>query len=170
MPDTADAAMLILRIALGVVLLAHGVKHYRNRAKTMRWTASIGFSNPGIQWFFMSFAEIGVGLSLLAGFLTSAGAAGLVALMGVAFWTVHRRAGFWITARPDEGWEYVFVLSAAAWALALLGPGEWAVDHALGIAEDLDGAVGALLAAGGAVAAVLQLAVFHRPSRAAGDS
>jgi putative oxidoreductase len=137
MPDTANAALLILRIGLGVVLFAHGVKHFRNRTGTMRWTESIGFRSPAVQWFFMAFAEIGVGLSLLAGLFTSVGAAGLVALMAVAYWTVHRRAGFWITARPDEGWEYAFVLAVGAAAVALLGPGEWALDHALGIADEL---------------------------------
>lgn len=163
MPETSDAALMILRIVLGVVLLAHGLKHLRNREKTMRWTASMGFASPGLQWFFMSFAEIGVGASLLAGLLTSVGAAGLISLMAVAFWTVHRHAGFWITARPEEGWEYVFVLAAGAWALALLGPGEWSLDNALGIAGDLDGGVGAIVAAAGVAAAALQLAVFFRP-------
>jgi putative oxidoreductase len=166
MPDTANAALLILRVALGLVLTAHGIKHVRNREKTMTWTASIGFSSPAIQWFFMAFAEIGVGLSLTFGLLTSVGAGGLVALMVVAYWTVHRRAGFWITARPDEGWEYAFVLAVGAWALALLGPGEWAIDHALEIADDLDGGVGAILAAGGVAAAAGQLALFFRPGRA----
>jgi len=168
MPDTVNAALLILRIALGAVLLAHGVKHLRNREKTMKWTESIGFSSPAIQWFFMAFAEIGVGISLVLGLLTSVGAAALVSLMAVAFWTVHRHAGFWITARPDEGWEYAFVLLAVAGALAMLGPGEWAIDHALGIADDLDGGVGAILAAGGIAAAVGQLALFFRWERAAG--
>ena len=165
MPDTADAALLIVRLSLGGVMIAHGVKHLRNRRKTMDWTASMGFTAPGLQWFFMSFIEVGVGVSLIAGFLTAVGAAGLVSLMAVAFWTVHRHAGFWITARPDEGWEYVFVLSAAAWALALLGPGGWSIDHAVGLADHLDGGVGAALAAGGLAAAVLQLAAFHRPNR-----
>jgi putative oxidoreductase len=165
MPETADAALLILRLALGAVLLAHGVKHLRNREGTTKWTASMGFSSPDLQWFFMSFVEIGVGLSLVFGLLTSLGAAGLIALMTVAWWTVHRHAGFWITARPDEGWEYVFVLAAAAAALALLGPGEWAIDHAWGIADDLDGGIGAILAAGGVAAAAAQLAVFFRPGR-----
>lgn len=165
MPDTADLALLILRSAVGAVFLIHGVKHLRNREKTMAWTASIGFSNSGIQWFFMSFAEIGVGVSLLAGLLTALGSAGLIALMAVAFWTVHRSAGFWITARPDEGWEYAMVLISAAAALALLGPGEFSVDHALGIADDLDGGIGGILAVGGVGAAMVQLAVFFESDR-----
>ena len=165
MSDSASAALLIVRVAVGIVFLAHGVKHFRNREKTMRWTAGIGFKSPAIQWFFMSFAEIGVGVSLMLGLLTSVGAAGVVSLMTVAFWTVHRHAGFWITARPDEGWEYVFVLSAAAWALALLGAGEWSLDHALEIGADLDGALGAIIAAGGFAAAVGQLVLFFRPGR-----
>ena len=163
MLDTANAALLILRVAAGAVLLAHGLKHLRNREKTMRWTAGMGFRSPGIQWFFMAFAEIGVGFSLALGLLTSAGAAGLISLMVVAFWTVHRHAGFWITARPDEGWEYAFVLTAVAWALALIGPGEWSLDNAIGIADNLDGGVGAPIAAVGVAAAIGQLAIFFRP-------
>ncbi len=163
MADTANAALLVIRIAVGVVFLAHGVKHFRNRDKTMRWTASIGFKSPGIQWLFMSFAEIGVGLSLAFGLLTSVGAAGVVSLMVVAFVTVHRKAGFWITARPDEGWEYAMNLVAAAVALAMLGPGEWALDHTLEIAGDLDGTVGLGIAGLGVLAALAQLAAFYRP-------
>ena len=165
MPDTANLALLVLRIALGVVLLAHGVRHLRGKAGTTAWLEGIGFKSPSIQWFFMSFAEIGAGLSLLFGLLTSIGAAGLVSLMAVAYWTVHRHAGFWITARPDEGWEYVLLLALGGLALAMLGPGQWSVDEALGIADSLDGAIGAALVGGGVAAAALQLAVFFRPKK-----
>ena len=165
MPDTFGAALLILRLALGAVFIIHGVKHLRNRSKTMNWTAGMGFSQPGLQWFFMSFAEVGVGVSLAFGLLTSFGTAGLISLMAVTYWTVHRHAGFWITARPDEGWEYAFVLVTAAFGVALLGPGEWSIDHAAGIADNLDGGIGAIIAAGGIGAAALQLAVFFRSDR-----
>jgi len=149
------------------VVLAHGVKHLRNRQKTTAWTESMGFRRPRIQWFFMAFAEIGVGVSLFAGALTSFGSAGLVALMAVAYWTVHRHAGFWITARPDEGWEYALVLAAGATALALLGPGKWSVDHALGIAADLSGGAGVAFIAAGLAAAAAQLGIFYRPGGSA---
>jgi putative oxidoreductase len=162
--NSANVGLLVLRLALGAVFLAHGVKHYRRRSGTMRWIEGMGFSNPMLQWFFMAFAEIGVGVSLILGLLTSIGIAGLIGLMAVAFWTVHRHAGFWITARPDEGWEYVFLLSAAGTALALLGPGEWSLDHAIGIAKDLDAWMGLILVAAGVVAAAVQLAAFYRPA------
>jgi putative oxidoreductase len=160
--DVFNTAMVVLRFAVGVVFLAHGLKHFRNRQKTLDWAASIGLRSPGIQWMFMTFAEIGIGLGLLTGLLTSIAAAGVVAMMVGAFWTVHRYAGFWITARPDEGYEYVFVLVSAAVAIALLGPGKWSLDHALEIAGDLDGTTGALILAGGFAAGIAQLAMFYR--------
>lgn len=161
--ETVNAALVVLRVALGIVFVAHGAKHFVNREKTIAWAASIGLRRPGMQWFFMTFAEIGIGAGLLAGLLTSFAAAGLLSMMVGAFWTVHRHAGFFVTARPDEGYEYVFILAAAAFVVALLGPGEWSLDDALGIADDLDGTVGALIAAGGIVVGALQLAAFYRP-------
>ncbi len=160
MPATTSLALLIVRIAVGSVLLIHGLKHLRNRDRVMRWTAGIGLRRPAFQWFFMAFAEIAVGLGLLAGILTALAAAGTVSLMTVAYWTVHRRAGFWITARPDEGWEYVFVLAAAATALAVIGPGEWSLDHVLGIGRN--GWVGLALVGGGLVAAAGHLLAHYR--------
>ena len=128
----------------------------------LAWTESIGFRSPRLQWMFMTFAEIGIGLGIALGLLTSIAAAGLVAMMIVAFWTVHRAAGFFITARPDEGYEYVLVLTIAAIALAVMGPGEWSLDHALEISGDLDGSVGGLIVTGGVAAAIAELGVFFR--------
>ena len=143
---TLHAALFALRLALAVVFVAHGVKHYRNRIKTIAWTGSIGFRSPRIQWFLMTFAEMGIGLALAAGFVTSVAAAAALAMMVVAYWTVHRHAGFFITARPDEGWEYVFVVAITAAAIAVLGPGEWSIDHVIGWSQRLDGFTGAVIA------------------------
>lgn len=159
-----DVAMLILRLAVGAVFLAHGIKHARGRVKTSNWFGSLGFRAPQMQWFLSTATEIGIGLLLIIGLFTSLVAAGLIGVMAVAFWTVHRHAGFWITARPDEGWEYVFVLSAVALAMAIAGPGSVSVDGAIGLDTVLDGWVGALLSAGGVAAAAGQLALFYRPS------
>jgi hypothetical protein len=67
---------------------------------------------------------------------------------------------FFVTARPDEGYEYVLVLGVAAVAVAVAGPGAWSVDHALGIV--LSGGAGAAACGGGALAATLQIVAFYR--------
>lgn len=165
--ESTDWAMVLLRGVGGGVLLAHGVKHARGRAKTAKWFGSIGFRAPNFQWFASTATEIGVGVLLIVGLGTSFAAAGLIAVMAVAFWSVHRAAGFWVTARPEEGWEYVLVLATVGLALAVGGPGEMSLDAAIGIAADFDGWVGMALALGGLVAAAVQLATFFRPRRTA---
>lgn len=161
-----DIAMLILRVGVGAVILAHGIKHARGRTKTSNWFGSIGFRQPELQWFLSTATEIGVGILLIAGALTSLAAAGVIGIMTVAFWTVHRAAGFWVTARPDEGWEYVFVLTLIAFAVAIAGPGDIAVDSAIEIADNLNGWVGLALGLAGAALAFGQMAVFWRPGDA----
>lgn len=163
MSTEIDVAMLVLRVGLGIVMLAHGVKHARGREKTSRWFGSIGFRAPQFQWFMSTATEIGVGLLLILGAVTSLAAAGTIGILTVAFWTVHRKAGFWVTARPDEGWEYVFVLSLVALALAIVGPGDASIDAAAGIAVSLSGVVGAGLVVAGVVVAFGQMAIFWRP-------
>src|SRR5262245_46649215 len=66
--------------------------------------------------------EMAAGLGLAVGLLTPIPAAGFVALMLVAAWTVHRPNGFFIV---KEGWEYNLVLAVAAVALAGLGAGRF---------------------------------------------
>jgi putative oxidoreductase len=163
-----DTGMLVLRLGLGAVFLAHGVKHAMGREKTSAWFASIGFKRAEFQWFMSTATEIGVGVLLILGLLTSLAAAGVIGVMTVAFWTVHRPAGFFITAFMRdgvdvEGWEYVFTLSFASLALAIAGPGDVSLDASLDIAENLDGWVGLLLGAGGVAAAFGQVATFWRP-------
>ncbi len=169
MTTAFDMAMLVLRVVLGIVFLAHGVKHARGREKTSNWFGSIGFKQPQLQWLASTATEIGVGVLLILGLLTSFAAAGVIGIMVVAFWTVHRTVGFFVTTRPTEGWEYVFVLAFVAFALAIAGPGSISIDDALGIADDLDGWVGLIIALGGELAAAAQIALFWRPSTVAGD-
>ncbi|MCL1593737.1 MAG: DoxX family protein [Actinomycetia bacterium] len=166
--EAYDFVSLLLRFALGGVMLAHGVKHARGKEKTSRWFGSIGFKSATMQWFASTATEIGVGVLLISGFLTTAAAAGVIGVMTVAFFSVHRSVGFWITARPDEGWEYVMVLTAVAAALAIAGPGQASIDDLISVGETtlaltLDGWVGAAGVAAGFAAGLLQMAVFFRP-------
>lgn len=167
--EAYDYASLLLRLAVGGIMLAHGIKHARGKEKTSRWFGSIGFKSPTMQWFASTATEIGVGVLLIAGFLTAAAAAGVIGVMTVAFFSVHRAVGFWVTARPDEGWEYIMLIAVTSAAIAIGGPGEISVDSALGIAAEFNGWIGAGIAAAGVVVALLQLAIFFRPSEVATD-
>ena len=160
--DTFDWVMLILRTGTGLIILAHGVNHARGRQRTTRWFASIGFERPGLQWLASTASELVIGVLLVLGLLTSPAAAGLVAVMLVAFWSVHRRNGFFIF-RPGEGWEYVATLAMIGTAIAIGGGGRSSLDHVFGI--DLSGAIGAGLLVGAVLAAGGQLALFYRPEQ-----
>lgn len=161
-----DAALLIVRVWAGVVLVAHGVNHGRSLEGTARWFASKGFRAPAVNAYLSAAGEIAVGLALIAGLLTAVAAAGVVAIMLGAFWTVHRFAGFFVFRRPDEGYEYVLTLAAIALALAIAGPGRVSVDATLGIDQTLSGWSGVLIFAAGVALGAAQLALlWRRPAR-----
>lgn len=160
--DGFDWAMLLLRVGTGLIILAHGINHAKGRGRTTAWFESIGFRNAEMQWFASTASEIAIGLALVAGLLTGPAAACLVAVMFVAFWSVHRKNGFFIF-RPGEGWEYVATLAMVGATIALAGPGAAPLDNAIAIDETFNGAVGALLVVGALGLAGLQLAAFLRP-------
>ena len=163
--ESFDWAMLVLRTGIGLVIMTHGVNHARGRQRTTAWFGSIGFRHAELQWLASTLSELAIGTLLILGFLTGPAAAGLISVMFVAFWSVHRGNGFFIF-RPGEGWEYVGTLALIAATIALAGPGAASLDNGIGIDTAFNGWSGAALIAGGLVAAAGQLAIFFRPEQA----
>ena len=163
-PRTFDTALLLLRGALGMMIFVHGYnKAFRGGrlAGTGRWFQSMGMRPGKVHATLAAGTEMGVGVLLVLGLLTQLAAAGLIALMVVAFWTVHRDKGVMITG---EGWEYVVLIAVMSLVTAIVGPGHLSLDSELEIAHRLDGTTGlgiALLLGLGAGAA--QLLLFFRP-------
>jgi putative oxidoreductase len=157
-----DAAMLVLRLWMGAVMIAHGINHARTQEGTARWFEKVGFRSPELNARLSAGNEILIGLALIAGLLTTIAAAGLVATMLVAFWSIHRFAGFFVFHRPDEGYEYVATLAVAALTLAILGPGGVSLDSVIGIDDNLNGTLGAGIIGLGLLAGAGQLATFWR--------
>ncbi len=161
-----DIALMILRAGLGMMIFVHGYNKAFRGGKlvgTGRWFQSIGMRPGKVHATLAAGTEMGVGVLLVLGLITSVAAAGLIALMVVAFWTVHRDKGFMITG---EGWEYVALIAAMSLVCAILGPGAVSVDSELEIAHRLNGMTGlgiALLLGLGAGAA--QLLLFYRPPK-----
>ena len=166
--SSANLALLILRVVIGAVFLAHGINHIFGGGKiagTARWFESLGM-RPGILHAWMaSLTEIGAGTLLVLGLLTPFGAAGIVGVMAVAWITNHLKNGFFIF-RPGEGWEYVMVLTAMGVVIGTLGPGQWSVDGHVSALQNLWGWPGFGISFGaGALGAAALLAVYWRPER-----
>lgn len=161
-----DAASFLLRVVFGLFLAYHGwnkVFGGNGLRGTASWFGSIGMRWPMLQARAAAGTEMGAGVLFAAGLLTPFAASGMVAVMLVAIVVAHWKVGFFIFL-PDQGWEYCASIAVVAVAVAVLGPGRWSLDHAVGI--HLDGWSGGLIAAGlGITAAVAQLAVCYRPER-----
>ena len=160
--DQFNLGLLILRVVVGPVFAFHGfAKIFRGGRLegTAGWFDSMGMRPGHVHARFAAFGELATGTCLALGLLTSFAGLGLVALMSVAVWTVHKGKGLLVT---KDGWEYNLVLATIGVTVATLGPGEWSLDDALGI--DLNGTTGLLIAlVGGVAAAAGLLATFYRP-------
>lgn len=168
MPEV-DLPSLLLRVAVGITMLAHGWNHVYGGGKlpgTARWFASIGFRHSKIHALLASVGELAAGALLVLGLLTPLAAASVVGTMLVALIANHRKNGYFIF-RPGEGYEYVLMITLVSLAIGAVGGGRVSLDHVLGLADDLSGWVGlAIAAVGGGGGAALVLATSWRPQPA----
>jgi putative oxidoreductase len=157
--DAINLALFAFRWAIGAVMLAHGINHIFRGGKiegTAGWFASLGMKPGILHAWLASITEIVGGSLLLLGALTPLAGAAVIGVMLVAWITNHRGNGFFIF-RPGEGWEYVMTLTVAGFAIAVLGAGEWSLDHALEIFDPpgTDGLAIVMVAGFGGAAALL---------------
>jgi putative oxidoreductase len=163
-PVAVDLALLVLRVAVGGMILAHGWNHLfggGGLAGTAGWFESIGLRPGRVHALAASVTEMVAGVALIVGFATPLAAAGLLGVMVVAWVTAHRTNGFFIF-HPGQGWEYVMVVAAVAVAVGTVGPGGWSLDRVLGWGFGGWWAF-AITAGAGLGGAAALLAVFWRP-------
>jgi putative oxidoreductase len=131
-----DTGTLILRLAVGLALAAHGSQKLfgwfggHGIAGTGGFLESIGFRPGKVMAVICGLGETAGGLGLALGILTPLSAALVIATMLVAIYSVHIHNGFFIT---KQGYEYNLVLIASALALAFAGPGRISFDAAVGL-------------------------------------
>jgi putative oxidoreductase len=157
--NPVNGGLLLLRIVVGLTIVAHGVNHARNLEGTARWFAKVGFRAAPMQARLSVVTELGAGILLTVGLLTPLAAAAIVATMTVAAGSIHRFNGFFVF-RKGEGVEYVNVLAWVAFVIALTGGGRYSLDNALGI--DFGTTWNLLIGLGGFAAGIGQLALFWR--------
>lgn len=161
-----DIATLILRLAIGGTILAHGLNHAFGGGKlpgTARWFESLGIRPGRLHALLATVTEVGAGAFLLVGLVTSLAAGAVLGTMVVALVANHLRNGFFIF-RPGEGYEYVLFISLSCLALSALGGGGISLDRAIGLRLDGWGGLGAAAAIGFGGAGLL-LATCWRPNR-----
>ncbi|CAM3414214.1 DoxX family protein [Kibdelosporangium persicum] len=160
-----NLGVLLLRLLLAALLFGHSMQKLRG------WFGGLGPRGHGQifdEWGFVPGTRLAVfagtlellgAASIATGLLTPAGAAVVIGTMAVAAAaTVHN--GFWANR---GGCEVPFVYGALAAVIAFSGPGEWSLDHALGLTWNLWWGVVALLA--GVLAAVPPIAMRARVLR-----
>jgi putative oxidoreductase len=157
-----DLGMLLIRLALGPMLIAHGWNKLFGPgalAGTTSWFESLGLRPAWLHARLAAVTEIGAGVFMVVGLATGVASAAFVGLMAVAALTDHRGKGFFVF---KGGWEYTALVGLVAVAVASIGPGRFSLDHAVDL--DTCGWGWAIAAAGlGVVAAAGLLLVSYRP-------
>jgi putative oxidoreductase len=122
---TAPYAALALRLALGVMFIAHAL--LKLLVFTLPGTAgffqSLGL--PGVLAYVVFAAELVGGVLLVLGVHTRLVALALLPILAGSIWA-HAGNG-WLFSAPNGGWEYPLFLTIAAAAQVLLGDGAYAL-------------------------------------------
>jgi putative oxidoreductase len=123
-PLNPDAALLILRVVLGIIMLYHGWPKVTDLGGTIEGFTGMGIPIPPLAALISTVAEVGGGLLLLLGALTDvAGLLVAIDMLG-AITFGHAKNGFKVN---EGGVEWPLALLAMALAIALAGPGRFSV-------------------------------------------
>ena len=135
---TENLSLMMLRIPLGLVFIAHGSQKlfgiFGGQGLTATFKAfeeKLGI--PPIFTLLALIAEFGGGVGVLIGCLTRLSGMGIACTMAVAMYKVHWAGGFFLNGAciPGKlhGIEYNLALLGMALALVFSGGGQWAVDR-----------------------------------------
>jgi putative oxidoreductase len=125
-----EIGFTVLRIATGLVFAAHGYQKWFGMGigGTSGFFGSVGIPLPEIAAMLVATLEFGGGIALALGILTRFIAAAFIIDMLGAIHFVHWKNGFFL----PTGIEFVGMLMISSLALALGGPGAFAVDRMFG--------------------------------------
>ncbi|MFQ5747701.1 MAG: DoxX family protein [Gemmatimonadota bacterium] len=129
-----DRGLLILRLAIGLIFLAHGwTKIFGSQVSFVHEMLHMaGWSIPEPILWLVAVLELLGGIALLLGVFTRPLALALALEMIVAVILFHAKQGFFISSLPNAplayGFEYHVALVGGLLCLVLCGPGGWALE------------------------------------------
>ena len=130
--SAVDWALLIGRIIVGVVFMAHGSQKLFG-----------AFGGPGLSGvvqmmgplgYLVTIGEFFGGLGIIVGFLSRFSAAAIIVIMLGAIAMVHGKVGFfmnWMGQQGGEGFEYHLLAIAILSTILIAGPGRFAIGRFL---------------------------------------
>jgi putative oxidoreductase len=165
--ETLGIGLLLVRVAIGVIMAAHGAQ------KLLGWFGGYGLRGTG-QFFEQlgfqpgpafaaaaSISEIVSGLLVALGLLGPVGPALMISVMIVAAMTVHWEHGLFAA---NNGIELPLLYGITAFGLALTGFGQYSLDNWLGIAGHVPVIATWIVLAIGIVGGFGNLALRRRPA------
>jgi putative oxidoreductase len=130
--SVVDWALLVARVFVGVVFMAHGAQKLFG-----------AFGGPGLSAFVQMMGPLGYlvaigeffgGLGLVVGFLSRFSAASIILIMLGAIAMVHGKVGFfmnWTGQQAGEGFEYHLLAIGILLPILIAGPGRLAIGRFL---------------------------------------
>lgn len=115
----ADWGLLLVRLALAVVFIAHGAQKLQNMDMVVGFMGGMGI--PAALAWVAALGELLGGIAMLLGVFTKYAGAVLAFIMAIAIWKVKSKAGFF------GGWEFDLVLLLISLAVISTGPGKFSV-------------------------------------------
>ena len=126
-----NIGLLIIRLVIGILFIGHGAQKLfgwfggYGLKGTGGWFESIGMK-PGVTMALLAgLAELLGGLLFTLGLLTPLAGIMIAGTMVIAIAKVHGPNGLWSTS---NGYEYNLTILAVAIGIALVGPGQYALD------------------------------------------
>ena len=117
-------ALLVLRIAAGVIFFSHGLPKLAHASGTMKMFAGMGF--PGWVGVAIGALEVAGGLFLVLGVFTRVFGLLFFIEMCAAILAVHLKHGAWWDVK---GYELALACGALSLAIAAFGPGAASIDR-----------------------------------------
>ena len=120
-------ALLVLRLALGAIMIAHGYKKvFGGFHGHQEFVSSLGI--PGWMAYLSTATEFFGGIAIVLGVATRFFALAFIIEMAVAIWKVHFKNGF----TGQGGYEFPLAMVAIAFALMCFGGGPFGFNFGKG--------------------------------------